>query len=97
MLEPGQKFYHGIYAQNWGDRAFFTAVDDNTVWYTRDVGKSVEVAGQTPYANASLCASFEQFGGGYLFAVSVRLCTSRPTPQHNPLVIAKYGFVPLPI
>merc|ERR1711871_679742 len=67
--ELGMKKWSGLYPRNWGDRIFFTAYDDANIYYSKDVGLTYEIAAQLPYVNSSLCVSFEQYGGGFIYAI----------------------------
>ena len=69
LTTAGTQHWHGLYAQNWGDRAFFVSGDDLKIHYTKDSGVTTEITGEVPYQNGSYCVSFEQFGGGYITAV----------------------------
>ena len=65
----GMKQWSGIYPQNWGTRTIFTTKNDLNYWFTKDAGESVVARGNLPFTNASLCVSFEQIGGGFIYAV----------------------------
>ena len=65
----GMKPWSGLYPQNWGDRFFFTAYDDPNIYYTKDVGATFSIAGQMPRLNSTLCVSFEQYGGGFIYTI----------------------------
>ena len=61
--------WSAIYPQNWGTRAFFTAFNDQNIWFSKDAGVTAGIVGHMPYVNASLCSSFQQRGGGWIYAV----------------------------
>ena len=67
--ELGLKKWSGLYPQNWGDRIFLTAYNDPRVYYSKDVGRTYEAVAELPYVNSSLCVSFEQYGGGFIYAI----------------------------
>jgi hypothetical protein len=69
IFSLGIKFWSAIYPQNWGSHVFFTAFDDTSIWFSKNAGDNVVIAGHAPYVNASLCVSFEQHGGGFVYAV----------------------------
>jgi len=66
----GTKNWLGIYPQNFGDRVFFTAYNDTNIYYSKNNGDTVQITGVMPVVNSKLCVSFEQYGGGFIYALA---------------------------